>query len=471
MHIIQQLHRAAGTDSGNQLLSSSDLSHATVGTLHTGLMYILVGVITHIAGAAGGVSGITLSGAGGGSHNGGNHNAGMGGNGRSAGGGGLSGGGAAAGDGLAAGSGAGGALSGLYGGTAGLNGGVVAGGSHIGHGAGAGDGGAISLVVHAHNGGTGLGLHLGVGGGLGGLHGANGAGNGHGALGSGGGHGADSGILGDLNRGAGSLLGHFHADSGRVLAHHNGAVLCLHGDGAHSGALQSGGAAGGALGDNNSVSLAGDGDVLSGNHDDAALCVHNCSGLGNISGNSAVQNGHHGGAVDVLGGSQVAVDAVDDAGFGHGSHIARSPIGHRMVITIVAQVDILHGLDAQRTAQHDHGLLTGDGLVGIGIHAVTLHNAGSSAAVDDILGPVAIGVAEAGAGGLGQVQQAGQDGGQLTAGQFTVGVKQAVAALDDAIVTPAVNGLFSPVAVGVGEPFTRCNRRRNHCHDHAHSEQ
>ena len=65
------------------------------------------------------------------------------------------------------------------------------------------------------------------------------------------------------------------------------------------------------------------------------------------------------------------------------------------------------------------------------------------------------------------LQQLCEDGRELRTGELTVGVKQTVAALDDAMTAPAFDGAFGPVTCGVavGRFDRSCaDREQTNCH-------
>ena len=103
-----------------------------------------------------------------------------------------------------------------------------------------------------------------------------------------------------------------------------------------------------------------------------------------------------------------------------------------------------------------------------GAVAVAVEDAGSRAAVDGIIVPGirrVVGEARVLCGG--QLEELREDGRELRAGELTVGVKQTVAALDDAMAAPAFDGALGPMACGVavGRFDRSCaDREQTNCH-------
>ena len=202
------------------------------------------------------------------------------------------------------------------------------------------------------------------------------------------------------------------------------------------------------------------GDVLHGDlvrHDQnqavRVLRVHGGIVLVGVDRDGAVKNNDNRGAIDVALGRQGTVArALDDAAFHHGGDIACGVVAYLIRVGVSREVGVFFRLNAQSAAQHGHGLLAGNGIVGHGLAVRAEHDACGIATVDAVGVPrVFRHVGKARTFRLGQSQQAGEDGRHLGAGQVVVGAELAVAALNDAVVAPTLDGAFGPVAFGIAE--------------------
>ena len=260
---------------------------------------------------------------------------------------------------------------------------------------------------------------------------------------------------------------------GAVLQGHGGGAVHLHGVSGDAVELHGTGSAAG--GHNHTGGLTGDLHLTVGCHNDEALLVIHAvlAGLVDVHGDGLVQQGHGGGPVDIDAGLDAAVAAAgDDAHLSQRRHVAGSPVGHGRAVGKAAQVGVLHGRDAHSAAEHDHGLLTADHSHGIGVDAVTLHDAGSSALENGVGIPLVAPQVGVGIGSLlGQAKHIDKNLGQLSAGDGGSGVEVAVLiAVYHACGAPPVNGLTGPAAGGIRElrrRSIRCHsRERQHGHHH-----
>lgn len=208
-------------------------------------------------------------------------------------------------------------------------------------------------------------------------------------------------------------------------------------------------------------------------HDENEFAVLGVDGhavLVRVNADGAVENGNGGRAVDVvLRGKLVSRHAAHDTGLNERGNIALRVGGDLRGVGVLRQVGLADRLNAERAGQHDHGTLAGDGR--FGRHravAVAVEDAGSRAAVDGIIVPgIRRVVGEARVLRGGQLEQLREDGRELRAGELTVGVKLTVAALDDAVATPAFDGALGPMACGVavGRFDRSCaDREQTNCH-------
>ena len=216
---------------------------------------------------------------------------------------------------------------------------------------------------------------------------------------------------------------------------------------------------------------AGDFDVLGDDeHEAFAVDLDGLARLIGIGADGAVENGNGGRAVDVvLRGKLVSRHAAHDTGLNERGNVALRVGGDLRGVGVLRQVGLADRLNAERAGQHDHGTLAGDGRFGRhGAVAVAVEDTGSRAAVDGIIVPgIRRVVGEAGVLRGGQLEELREDGRELRAGELTVGVKQTVAALDDAVATPAFDGALGPMACGVavGRFDRSCSdREQTNCH-------
>ena len=216
---------------------------------------------------------------------------------------------------------------------------------------------------------------------------------------------------------------------------------------------------------------AGDFDVLGDDeHDALAVSLDGRARLVSIGVDGAVKDGDGGCAGDVvLRGKLVSRHTAHDTGLDHRGHHALRVGCDLCRVGVLGQVGLADRLDAERTTEHDDSALAGDGRVGR--HravAVAVEDTGSRAAVDGVIVPgIRRVVGEARVLRGGQLQQLCEDGRELRAGELTVGVKQTVAALDDAVATPAFDGALGPMACGVavGRFDRSCaDREQTNCH-------
>ena len=216
---------------------------------------------------------------------------------------------------------------------------------------------------------------------------------------------------------------------------------------------------------------AGDFDVLGDDeHDALAVSLDGRACLVSVGADGAVKDGDGGRAVDVvLRGKLVSRHTAHDTGLNHRSYHALRVGRDLRRVGVLGQVGLADRLNAERATEHDDGTLPGDGRVGRhGAVAVAVEDAGSRAAVDGIIVPgIRRVVGEARVLRGGQLEQLREDGRELRAGELTVGVKLAVAALDDAVATPAFDGALGPMACGVavGRFDRSCaDREQTNCH-------
>ena len=135
-----------------------------------------------------------------------------------------------------------------------------------------------------------------------------------------------------------------------------------------------------------------------------------------------------------------------DTGFRHRRDITLRPVADGRRIRIAAQVRVLNRFDPERTAEHNDRLLARDGIVRLGFSVAAQHNSGCIAAVDIRSIPVRFfDIGEARVLGFRQRKKTAQNCRHLCARQRTVRVKLSVAALNNAIFTPAVDRAFRPV--------------------------
>ena len=255
------------------------------------------------------------------------------------------------------------------------------------------------------------------------------------------------------------------AGTGRGLGDDVGLVV---GDG-----LAVDGQAGRAVRDHDFGALgsAGDFDVLGDDeHETLAVGLDGRARLVRVGADGTVEDGDGGRAVDVvLRGKLVSRHTAHDTGLDERGNVALRVGGDLRGVGVLRQVGLADRLNAERAGQHDHGTLAGDGR--FGRHravAVAVEDAGSRAAVDGIIVPgIRRVVGEARVLRGGQLEQLREDGRELRAGELTVGVKQTVAALDDAVGAPAFDGAFGPMACGVavGRFDRSCaDREQTNCH-------
>ena len=145
--------------------------------------------------------------------------------------------------------------------------------------------------------------------------------------------------------------------------------------------------------------------------------------------------------------------AGQNAQLGQRGQIPGGPAGGGGAVHKLAQVGLLLLTDTHSPCKHHHGLLPGDGLCGVAVGTVALHDAGGGALQNGVGVPlIALQVGIAVGRLLAQAQQPHKNGGQLAAGQVGGGPEQAlVVSLHQAGLQPAVNGVGRPALAHVGQ--------------------
>ena len=209
-----------------------------------------------------------------------------------------------------------------------------------------------------------------------------------------------------------------------------------------------------------------------GHHDDqrAVRSVHKGAGFLGIMAHKAIDHGDDLRTGDLAERVQQAIGvALDNAGLDQRGHIGTSIVADQAQIRKTGQRAHIFGCNAQRTAQHDHGLLPGDGILRHGLALRALQDACGGAAVDAVGIPGVGGhIGKPGRGRGGQVQQTAQNHGHLSAGQRAVGRKLALAALEHAVVAPAKDRALGPVSghIAVSGFFCPGGHRQKAEHHH-----
>ena len=163
-------------------------------------------------------------------------------------------------------------------------------------------------------------------------------------------------------------------------------------------------------------------------------------------GNGVVQQLGHLRPGDGSGGHDIALIAVEDACPGHAAQVARGPVGSLGAVGKGVQPGSVLS-HSQGPAQHDGGLLPGDGVQRPQGVAVALENTGGGSAQHPVLIPAVLLHIGIGGSSLGLiVHQTVQDHRQFSPGDGVVGTELTAVALEDLLLTPAVDGLLSPVA-------------------------